>query len=103
MSWQRTSKDWQEQYHKKGISDEDYYGTKKMSKPKDKKFNMNDLAVQVSKLEGGKENLSIAQIKEVMRCLSDVLLFDPNRWFDVWNEYLDKRASEKRDKLSGKN
>ena len=32
-----------------------------------KKPNVNDFAVKVSKIEGGKKNLSIAQIKEVLK------------------------------------
>lgn len=33
-------------------------------------MNLNELAKEISLLEGGKQNLSIAQIKEVIRCLS---------------------------------
>lgn len=33
-------------------------------------MNLNELAKEIAKLEGGKKNLSIAQIKEVVRCLS---------------------------------
>lgn len=40
--------------------------------------NMNDLAMRVSKLEGGKKPLSIAQIKEVIKCLALVLDTDPD-------------------------
>jgi hypothetical protein len=36
-------------------------------------MNLNDLAVEVAKREGGKEALSIAQIKEVLRILGDIL------------------------------
>lgn len=35
-------------------------------------MNLNELAKEISILEGGKQNLSIAQIKEVIRCLSMV-------------------------------
>jgi hypothetical protein len=34
--------------------------------------NLNELAKEISKLEGGRQNLSIAQIKEVVKCLSIV-------------------------------
>lgn len=36
-------------------------------------MNLNELAKEISKLEGGKKELSIAQIKEVIKCLSIVL------------------------------
>ena len=35
--------------------------------------NMNELAVELTKREGGKVNLSIAQIKEVIGHLSDII------------------------------
>ena len=37
-------------------------------------MNLNELAKAISVKEGGKQNLSIAQIKEVLRCFGDVLL-----------------------------
>jgi len=36
-------------------------------------LNLNQLAVAISKIEGQKINLSIAQIKEVLRCFGDVV------------------------------
>jgi len=36
-------------------------------------LNLNQLAVAISKIEGKKINLSIAQIKEVLRCFGDVV------------------------------
>jgi hypothetical protein len=36
-------------------------------------MNLNDLAKEVALLEGGKQNLSIAQIKEVIKCVGMVL------------------------------
>ena len=44
-----------------------------MSSPK----NMNELARAISVYEGGKQELSIAQIKEVLALLSDYLAEDP--------------------------
>ena len=38
---------------------------------------LNDLAVAVSALERGAVNLSVAQIKEVLRCLGDTLRHMP--------------------------
>ena len=35
-------------------------------------MNLNELAVAISKIEGKKINLSIAKIKEVLRCFGDV-------------------------------
>ncbi len=37
------------------------------------KLTMNDLAVEVARLEGGKQQLNIAQIKETLRCLADLM------------------------------
>ena len=36
-------------------------------------LNLNQLAVAISKIEGKKINLPIAQIKEVLRCFGDVV------------------------------
>ena len=39
-------------------------------------MNLNQLAVEISKREGGKQNLSIAQIKEVLRHMCDIIAED---------------------------
>ena len=44
-----------------------------MEKSNYKKIDENDLSVRVAKKEGGEENLSIAQIKEVQKILLDEL------------------------------
>jgi len=36
-------------------------------------INLNKLAVEISKKEGGEQNLSIGQIKEVLRITLDIL------------------------------
>lgn len=36
-------------------------------------MNLNELAKEISSLEGGKRNLSIGDIKEVLRCLGDIV------------------------------
>jgi hypothetical protein len=36
-------------------------------------MNLNQLAKQICALEGGKQNLSIAQVKEVLKCLGLIL------------------------------
>jgi len=41
--------------------------------------NMNDLAQEITRREGGKKNLSIAQVKEVLAHLSDVIYEDDTR------------------------
>ena len=38
--------------------------------------NMNDFAIAVTKLEGGKKNLTIAQVKEVLKCAKKICLSD---------------------------
>ena len=37
-------------------------------------MNLNELARNIAKAEGKREQLSIAQIKEVLRCLGDLLV-----------------------------
>lgn len=39
-------------------------------------MNLNQLAKRISDLEGGKQNLSIAQIKEVVRCMSFIMRYE---------------------------
>lgn len=41
-----------------------------------RKVNLNSLAVDIAHAEGGRVNLSIAQIKEVLRCLSIQMVLD---------------------------
>lgn len=40
-------------------------------------MNLNDLAKEVCKLEKGKKEVNIAQVKEVIRCLCVVIGRDP--------------------------
>lgn len=40
----------------------------------DEKLNLNEFAGEIAKIEGGHQNLSIAQIKEVMACYHTVLV-----------------------------
>lgn len=48
-------------------------------KPKRRSLvNLNELAKEVSKLEGGKFELNIAEIKEVIRCVSIAVYKDPD-------------------------
>lgn len=54
-----------------------YYSQKEKSvKMKKPKVNLNQLAKDISYYEGGKKNLSIAQIKEVLNCLGYILAVD---------------------------
>ena len=57
-------------------------------------MNMNDIAKEVARLEGGKKQLSIAQIKEVLRCLSDMAA-DNKEVLDALYTYAIKRAMRK--------
>lgn len=36
-------------------------------------MNLNELAKQICLLEGGKKQLTVAQVKEVLKCLGEVL------------------------------
>lgn len=42
------------------------------------------LAERVAKREGGKTNLNIAEIKEVISCLDDQLVFDTESQFHLY-------------------
>lgn len=45
----------------------------------DEKLNLNEFAGEIAKIEGGHQNLTIAQIKEVMNCYHSVL----NKYFQT--------------------
>lgn len=47
-----------------------------------RKFNKNTLAVLISRFEGGKKEMSIAQIKEQLRITSQLVKMD-SRWLVV--------------------
>lgn len=46
---------------------------------KNKPMNLNELAAEIAYYEGGKKNLTIAQIKEVLSCLGTVLAHDVDK------------------------
>lgn len=39
---------------------------------------MNDICLELAKREGKKREVNIAQIRELMRCLSDMAVVDPS-------------------------
>jgi len=47
------------------------------------KINQNQLAVEVAGLEGGDKNLSIAQVKEVIKCLKLELMSPKYKASDI--------------------
>ena len=52
--------------------------------------NLNDLAKEVANMEGKKVSVSIAQIKEVLRCLRDVLRkLSPKELLEVTAKLID--------------
>lgn len=55
---------------------------------------MNEVAWEVSKLEGKKINLSIAQIKEVIKCLRVLCQADDHTWYGV-QQYLRYARTDK--------
>jgi len=57
-----------------------------------KKLNLNTLAKQVTLLEAGKASLSIAQVKEVLRCLADTLA--SNEALAVFLKYVERKAKK---------
>lgn len=56
---------------------------------------MKQIALEVAKREAGKTQISIAQIKEVLRCLGDMAAEDKTVLDDLY-AYCLKRASKKR-------
>ncbi len=64
---------------------------KDIGKEEKKMVNLNDLAVEITKKEGGKVNLSIAQVKEVMELtLTEVSLMPPDEISKILNRYRKK-------------
>jgi hypothetical protein len=56
-------------------------------------MNINKLAVAICKLEGGKKSLSIGQVKEVMRCLADIMSLD-DEVVKVFKGYVKRRGKK---------
>jgi len=55
------------------------------------KINLNDAAVEVARLEAGKREVDIAQIKETMKCFGIVLgWYHDDEIIDVINRYRKK-------------
>lgn len=48
-------------------------------------MDINKLTVRVTKREGGKKEMSIAQVKEVIRCLRDQIIDDTDGSFDLYS------------------
>jgi hypothetical protein len=58
-------------------------------------MNLNELAKKVSEIEGGKQNLAIAQIKEVISALGHVLSkVDPDEASFLFAAILEKGAAK---------
>lgn len=58
-------------------------------------MNMTLIAQEVAKREGGKKQLSIAQIREVLRCLGDMIAENKEVW-DALLVYACRRARQKK-------
>ena len=57
-------------------------------------MNLNELAAKITKEEGGKINLSVAQVKEVIRLLAVEIFVSPIVVGQLWT--LGKRHKEKK-------
>lgn len=55
-------------------------------------MNMNELALKICQVEAGKTQLTIAQVKEVLRCLADMFC-ESDEIVDTWNKYCAFRHS----------
>ncbi len=47
-------------------------------------MDINKLAIRVTELEGGKKEVSIAQVKEIILCLRDQIILDTDGKFDLY-------------------
>lgn len=47
-------------------------------------MNMNKLAKQITLIEGGKKNLDIAQVKEVLKIICRLMRHDPELLISMW-------------------
>jgi hypothetical protein len=57
-------------------------------------MNLNQLAKLVTLAEGKKKSLSVAQVKEVLRCLADVLHNNGAEAFLCLDKYLTRRVNK---------
>lgn len=72
-------------------------------------MNMNDVAVLVTKLEGGKVNVSIAQIKELLKLVAWMIASSPETHATLFNyglkktkikiTYMSKKPAKKKKKV----
>jgi len=60
---------------------------------KRKKKNMNTMAKKITDTEGGKVNLSIAQVKEVLRNLAVLIALDLD-YFNIFHKYVERKAEK---------
>lgn len=56
--------------------------------------NMNTLVRKICELEGGKVNIPIAQVKEIMRVARDIMVDDFD-YLKVWELYLKRKMRER--------
>ena len=42
----------------------------------------------ICRLEGGEEQVNIAQVSEVLRCLADLMVGDPHNQVDWWQHWI---------------
>ncbi len=54
-------------------------------------MNITQLAEKITKMEGKKKPVSIAQVKEVLRCLADAYWEDENGVGEAIGNYIEKR------------
>ena len=54
-------------------------------------MNLNKLAQVIAKKETGKQQVSIAQIKEIMKLIADEMVKDPNVIANLYNSALKRK------------
>lgn len=60
-----------------------------------KKKTMSELCSKLAKMEGGKHECLIGDVRELMRCFADLCIEDSREWMDVFYTYACKRANRK--------
>ncbi len=61
-----------------------------------KKKTVTALCSEIAKREGGKSQVAIGNIREVMRCFADLCVDDSREWLDVFATYAARRGNRRR-------
>ena len=62
------------------------------------KKTVSELCSKLAKMEGGKHQASIGDVREIIRCFADLIAKEDKEWLDVLYEYSCRRAVRVRTK-----